>query len=226
MVILFSTILLVYGQVNFTNLSRYSSLSEKTDRRHFFKSFDFTEFHKYFIKKALNHERTIIAVIDCSFIKKSGKKTEGKASFYNGLAGRPEEGLEISVISIVEVETHLSDSVSVQQTPWRPTTELPKNPLTARRKKKSKKRSKKEVSESLTPVITRVDDYTQHLKKTRSLLPESVRYLVADGYYYRAKFWDAVRDTDLNLISKLRVDANLNYIYTGERNKLGAQEKI
>lgn len=82
------------------------------------------------------------------------------------------------------------------------------------------------MSESLTPVITRVDDYTQHLKKTRSLLPESVRYLVADGYYYRAKFWDAVRDTDLNLISKLRVDANLNYIYTGERNKLGAQEKI
>jgi hypothetical protein len=36
--------------------------------------------------------------------------------------------LEISVISVVEVETHLSYSVSVQQTPWRPPTELPKNP--------------------------------------------------------------------------------------------------
>jgi len=117
MVILFSTILLVYGKVNFTNLGRYSSLSEKTYRRHFLKNFDFPEFHKYFIKKALNHEPTIIAVIDCSFIKKSAKKTEGKASFYNGLAGIPEEGLEISVISIVEVETHLSYSVSVQQTP-------------------------------------------------------------------------------------------------------------
>jgi hypothetical protein len=34
MVIFFSTILLVYGKVNFTNLSRYSSLSEKTYRRH------------------------------------------------------------------------------------------------------------------------------------------------------------------------------------------------
>jgi hypothetical protein len=29
LVILFSTILLIYGKVNFTNLSRYSSLSEK-----------------------------------------------------------------------------------------------------------------------------------------------------------------------------------------------------
>jgi len=35
LVILFSTILLAYGKVNFTNLSRYSSLSEKTYRRHF-----------------------------------------------------------------------------------------------------------------------------------------------------------------------------------------------
>ncbi len=101
------------------------------------------------IKKALNHERTLIAVIDCSFIPKSGKKTEGKASFYNGVAGRPEEGLEISVIAVVEVETHLSYSLSVQQTPWRPTTELPKNPLTAQVKKKLKKNgAKKEIQKA------------------------------------------------------------------------------
>jgi len=225
MVILFSTILLVYGKVNFTNLGRYSSLSEKTYRRHFLKGFDFPEFHKYFINQALNHERTLIAVIDCSFIPKSGKKTEGKASFYNGVAGRPEEGLEISVIAVVEVETHLSYSLSVQQTPWRPTTELPRNSLTAKVKKHSKKRGEKIAPESSMPEITRVDDYAQHLIKTRSLLPDSVRYLVADGYYYRFKFWNAVRDADLNLIGKLRVDANLNYIYTGERNKRGAPRK-
>ncbi|MEG4229105.1 transposase [Microcoleus sp. N9_B2] len=225
MVILFSTILLVYGKVNFTNLCRYSSLNEKTYRRHFFKDFDFAGFNKLLINQALNNERTLIAVIDCSFIPKSGKKTEGKASFYNGVAGRPEEGLEISVISVVEVETHLSYSLSVQQTPWRPPTELPKNPLTAKVKKNSKKRGEKRNTEISTPEITRVDSSAQHLKKTRCLLPESVRYLVADGYYYRAKFWDAVRDTDLNLISKLRVDANLNYIYTGERNKRGAPRR-
>ena len=225
MVTLFSTILLVYGKVNFTNLSRYSSLSEKTYRRHFLKNFDFAEFNQYFINKALGYEQTIIAVIDCSFIDKSGKKTEGKASFYNGVAGRPEEGLEISVISVVEVETHLSYSVSVQQTPWRPPTELPKNRLTAQRKIKSKKPTKKKARLCSTPEITRVDDYAQHLKKTRSLLPESVRYLVADGYYYRAKFWDAVRNSNLNLISKLRSDANLKYLYTGEKNKIGAPRK-
>jgi len=76
MVILFDTILLVYGQVNFTTPSRYSLLSKKTYRRHFLKNFDLSEFHQYFINKTLNYERTIIAAIDCSLINKRGKKTE------------------------------------------------------------------------------------------------------------------------------------------------------
>ncbi|MEG5037061.1 transposase, partial [Microcoleus sp. AT3-D2] len=218
MVILFSTILLVYGKVNFTNLGRYSSLSEKTYRRHFFKGFDFPEFHKYFINQALNHERTLIAIIDCSFIPKRGKKTEGKASFYNGVAGRPEEGLEISVIAVVEVETHLSYSRACTTNSVASDNRTPEKIPNCQGKKKLKKTEKKIAPSSSMPEITRVDDYAQHLIKTRSLLPDSVRYLVADGYYYRFKFWKAVHDADLNLIGKLRVNANLNYIYTGERN--------
>ncbi|MEP6545124.1 hypothetical protein NDI47_23680 [Microcoleus vaginatus GB1-A2] len=120
LITLFSTILLVYGKVNFTNLSRYSCLSEKTYRRHFLKNFKFPQFNQDFLEKALNPEHTVIAVIDCSFLRKSGKKTDGKAYFYNGVAGKSEEGLEISVISIVEIETRLSYSLSVQQTPSRP----------------------------------------------------------------------------------------------------------
>ena len=70
LITLFSTILLVYGKVNFTNLSRYSYLSEKTYRRHFLKSFNFPQFNQYFMKEALNREPTVIAVIDCFFFKK------------------------------------------------------------------------------------------------------------------------------------------------------------
>jgi hypothetical protein len=127
---------------------------------------------------------------------------------------------------VVEVETHLSYSLSVQQTPWRPTTELPKNPLTTKVKKNSKKLSPKKKPSSSTPEITRVDDSVQHKKKTRFLLPDSVRYLVADGYYCRLKFWNAVRDADLNLISKLRIDANLNYLYTGEKKSTRRSSQI
>jgi hypothetical protein len=108
LVIFFSTILLVYGKVNFTNLSRYSCLSEKTYRRHFLKNFNFPQFNQDFLKQALNPKQTVIAVIDCFFFRKSGKKTEGKADFYHSIAGKSEQGWEISVIYIVELETHLS----------------------------------------------------------------------------------------------------------------------
>jgi len=225
LITLFSTILLAYGKVNFTNLSRYSCLSEKTYRRHFLKSFNFPQFNQYFLEQALNPEHTIIAVIDCSFLRKSGKITDGKAYFYNGVAGKSEQGLEISVISMVEIETRLSYSLSVQQTPSRPQIKslkkLPQKPQNSW----SKKTRKKQESQSSTPDITRVDDYAKHLKNTRCSFPTSVRYLVADGYYYRSKFWEAVRELNLDFIGKLRVDANLRYLYTGEQNKLGAPRK-
>jgi hypothetical protein len=152
LITLFSTILLVYGKFNFTNLSRYSCLSEKTYRRHFLKSFNLTQFNQYFLKEALNREHTVIAVIDCSFLRKSGNKTDGKAYFYNGVAGKSSQGLEISVISIVEIESRLSYSLSVQQTPSRPQIKLvkkmPKNPKNCWSKKSRKKPTLK--AQSLT----------------------------------------------------------------------------
>lgn len=75
----------------------------------------------------MNPDQTVIAVSDCSFSIKSGKKNEGKANFYNSIAGLAEQGLEIYVIYIVEVETHLSSSLTVQQTPSRPQTKPREN---------------------------------------------------------------------------------------------------
>jgi len=225
LVILFSTILLAYGKVNFTNLSRYSSLSEKTYRRHFLKSFNFPQFNQLFLQSAFSHPNTLIAVIDCSFLKKSGKKTAGKDYFFNSIAGKAELGLEISVISIVEVETRLAYSLTVQQTPKR--SELsPENKPKPVQTKKTRKSSRK-ISTNLgsSSELTRVDDYIQHLRNTRTFCPDSVRYLVADGYYYRSKFCSAVRDLNLDFIGKLRTDANLRYLYTGAQNKRGAPRK-
>ncbi|MEG5159640.1 hypothetical protein QUB37_04210 [Microcoleus sp. AT3-A2] len=110
--------------------------------------------------------------------------------------------MEISVISIVEIESRLSYSLSIQQTPSRPqikpVKKMPQNRIIAG----SKKSRKKPESQSSKPGITRVEDYAQHLKNTRYFFPSSVRYLVADGYYYRSKFWDAVREWNLDFIGK------------------------
>ena len=44
MVVLFKTVLSLMGRVNFSQLSRYSSLNEKTYSRNFRRSFDFVHF--------------------------------------------------------------------------------------------------------------------------------------------------------------------------------------
>ena len=121
----------------------------------------------------------------------------------------------------------LSFTKNTTQTPSRskiePVKKLPHNPKNSW----SKKSCKKPESQSSKTDITRVDDYAyaQHLKNTRCFFPTSVRYVVADSYYYRSKFWDAVRELNLDFSGKLRVNANLRYLYTGEQNKLGAPRK-
>ena len=177
-------------------------MSEKTYRRHLIKSFNFPEFNQYFLEFALNPEHTVIAVIDCSFLRKSGKKTDGKGYFYNGVAGKSSQGLEISVISIVEIESRLSYSLSVQQTPSRPQIKPAKKLPQNQKNCWSKKSRKKPDSHSSKHDLTRVDDYAQHWKNTRYFFPSSVRYLVDDGYYYRSQFWEAVRELNLNFIGK------------------------
>ncbi|MEG5238129.1 hypothetical protein QUB77_28360 [Microcoleus sp. AT9b-C3] len=97
-------------------------------------------------------------VIDCYFLRKSGKKADGKAYFYNGGAGKSEQGLEIYVIYIVEIESRLSYSLSVQQTtsrpPIKPVKKLPQKP----HKSWSKKSRKQPDSQSSKPDITTLDD--------------------------------------------------------------------
>jgi hypothetical protein len=73
--ILFSTILVMCGKVNFTNLSRYSEMSERSYRRQFSRSYNFIKGNAELIEKAILPTSRQIIVTDCSFIKKSGKAT-------------------------------------------------------------------------------------------------------------------------------------------------------
>jgi IS4 transposase len=71
-----------------------------------------------------------------------------------------------------------------------------------------------------------VDFYLAQLRQHRQLLPEAVKYLVADGFYAKQKYVDGVRACDLHLITRLRVDANLRYLYTGPRQKRRGRPRL
>lgn len=250
MLALIPTILLLCGNVNFTNLSRYSDLSEKTYRRQYSQAFSFMSLNGQLIREAMPVPGDQLGGMDCSFIPKSGKKTYGLDWFYNGSASRTEKGLEISVIAIIDVKTHQSYTLSVQQTPATPVSTSPQS------KPKGKGNSARQrylghppiartaieqvqvILEQLPPKpnatgvcapvgaeITRIDHYLHHLKTTYPHLPAGLKYWVVDGFYSKKKFVDGVTALNLHLIGKLRSDADMRYLYTGEQKSRGAQRK-
>jgi hypothetical protein len=180
------------GRFNHTNSSRYSDLNEKTYRRWFEKRLNFIEFNRIGNKIAIPESAVKIAAMDCSFVSKSGKKTYGLAQFWNGKQGKAEKGLEISTLAVVDVDYNTAYHVSTRQTP-----------------------AESKEGE------TRVHDYVRHFRKDCYALPEDVRYIVTDAYYTKQLITNAIIESGFDQIGKLRRDANLRYLYTGEQKPKG-----
>jgi len=167
-------------------------LDEKTYRRQFAKKLNFIEFNRIGNKVAIPESAVKIAVLDCSFVVKSGKKTYGLGKFWDGKQGKAEKGLEISTLAVVDVDYNTAYHVSTRQTP-------------------------PEAKEG----ETRVHDYVRHFQKDCYALPEDVRYVVTDAYYTKQLMTQAILDSGFDQIGKMRCDANLRYLYTGEQKSKG-----
>jgi hypothetical protein len=165
-------------------------------------------------------------------------------NFYNGSINKSQKGLEISVISVVDVLAHQGYTLSVKQTATTDRQSTPDAQPTAKKKRKSKSKSnsksKSKAKAKTEPVISeRVKGYLEQLKTTRTHLPAAVKYLAADSFYSKKSVVDGVVDLDLHLVSKLRIDkegvwgklppahfrAALRYCYTGEQKLKGAPRK-
>ncbi|NJM58559.1 MAG: hypothetical protein HC857_15650, partial [Synechococcales cyanobacterium RU_4_20] len=106
---------MVCGKANYTNLSRYSDLCERTYRRHFNQGLGFERINQLLIEQYGSSAGTQIGVIDCTFGEKSGRHTPGLDWFYNGKTRQTEKGLEWSVVGVVDLDQHTGYSVSAQQ---------------------------------------------------------------------------------------------------------------
>jgi len=73
---------------------------------------------------------------------------------------------------------------------------------------------------------SRTDVSIEKIKELCENLPKEVKYLVIDGAAAKKKFVDIVEPVGLHLISRLRKDANLKYIFTGERSKQKGRPKL
>ena len=196
MLSLFAVLVVFQGKATFMNMSRYSPMNEKRFRRWSQRDFDFCEFNMKLVARTLPEQEERIAAIDASFISKSGRKTEGLGWYYNGSAGEAQRGLEISTICITDLKSNTAYALDSRQT--------------------------LDVEGD-----TRVDQYAQHVIDVAANLRElNIQYLAADAYYSKVKFVSKVLETDLHLVGKLRVDADLQWLYQGEYKGFGRPRKF
>lgn len=193
------------GKLNFRNMGRYSMFNEKTFSRNYAQEFNFAEFNQLLISEVIPQSSCLIAAFDPSFIKKSGTETYGRDFFWNGSASKAEKGLELGLLAVVDVEHNTGYSISAYQTP----------PIAATRKDKTSSITKE----------SRVDAYLKQIRESKPYLPAEVRYLAVDGFFSKKKFVTGVKNIGMEIVGKLRIDANMRYIYHGEKKRHGRPRK-
>jgi len=187
---LLGLLLMLPGHATFRNLSRYSAYHERTFARWYARDFDFVALNKAAILRVIPPAHQQALVIDASFVPKSGKKTYGLDRFWNGSHSRTEKGLEISALAWLDITDNCAYCLSVEQTP--------------------------STGEASDPETTRIDVYLDQLTRVVSEQHlRHLRYVITDGYYSKQKFLGGVRALGLDQIGKLRLDANLRYLYPG-----------
>ena len=179
------------GRANFRNLSRYSEMSEKRFSRQYAKSFDFTQFNDQLLRSYLNHNDECIAAIDASFIPKSGQTTQGLGKFYNPTISKSERGLEASLVCIINLRHNTGYTLNVEQT------------MVSEEENKTQFYANQ--------VVKLASEFQHH----------RVRYIACDAYYTKKVFVDTVQGPDLDIVGKLRIDADLQWLYEGKQKKRG-----
>ena len=62
-----------------------------------------------------------------------------------------------------------------------------------------------------------LDFERKHLEQNIDNLPANLKYIVADGEYANEEYTNYVCGKELHLVSKLRKDANMKFLYTGKK---------
>lgn len=182
-------ILSIKGKINFLQFGRFSSLGEQTFRNQFEKKFDFFAFNKQLINQVALGERVV--ALDPSYIPKAGKSTYGRGKYWSGVAKAAKWGLDICGFAVVDIVNNTALHLNAWQTPS--ATEL--------------------VNKGLNLLTYYASLVTENAVKFK----EFSDYIIADAYFSKKPFVDAILSVGLHFISRLRDDSVLKYKYYGKK---------
>ena len=156
---------------------------------------------RYFFERSfdfLTFNKTLITMsvkgrtalaFDPSHISKSGKKTPGVGYFWSGCAGKTKWGLEFCGMAVLDVARKTAFHLFGFQT-----------------------------------IDLRDDEkliafYVRKIMEKKDDLLKISKYLVADAYFSKVTFVKPFVDAGFHIVSRLRDDADLQYIFLGEQKK-------
>jgi hypothetical protein len=135
------------------------------------------------------------------YLSKSGKKTPGVGYFWSGVAGKSKWGLEVAGFAAIDPVLNTALHLDAYQTPDSEELKLAKMTL-------------------LVYYGSLIVNNAVEFKKLSN-------YIVADAYFSKLSFLEAVSQAKLFLISRLRKDCDLKYLYNGPlTGKRGAPKKF
>ena len=232
-------LLAMTGRVTMLGISRWGGrgCSYRTVQRFFAENITWVQlFWQFFVAQLYRAEREYLLAGDESVITKSGKKTHGLDHFFSGLLSKVVPSMAIFALSLIDVTERRSYPIRVEQVirseEEKAAAKAKKQPRKAQQKaqvkgqpgrpKGSQNRDKTQVE--LTPELQRIQKMVQNqLTLFQGLL--SITYLVLDGHFGNHNAWQMVRQCGLHLISKLRHDAALHFIYQGTYAGKGPYKK-
>ena len=178
---LFITFYTIPFKINFLMMGRFSNYDEKTYRNHFDSDLDLIPFfHQTLLGKKGSE---LLFAFDPSFIKKSGKKTEGLHKFWDGKSQQAAPGLEVGCLSLIDVAEQTAYHYKAQQT------------------------------QASTENNNLVNQYVKMIIDEKEAMQTLSKYVVCDGYFMKQKFIQPLKDAGFEVITKMRSDANLREIY-------------
>lgn len=179
----------IKGRINFMQMGRYGQYNESTYRINFSKAFDFQSFNRELINsKGSGH---YVIAFDPSHIRKSGKHTFGRGKFWSGCDNVMKMGLELGGFAVCDIANHTALHLAGFQTP--------------------------SAADLKAKEQTLLDYYADLWIQQADKLLEFSGYGVVDAYFSKYNYVEKIcTKTSMHLISRLRDDANLRYLYQGE----------
>ena len=195
-------------KINFTQMGKYGSRCEQTYRNNFTKDVEWGAYNTHLVRKVFSAPSDLLAIaVDQSHITKSGKCTWGVGRFWSGCDQSVMPGLEITGIGVVNATRRECMALRAVQTPGKDWF-------------KEHPRDDGKEMDLHDWYIKVVKDYAEQLKAISNIL-------VADALYSTEKIVTAMDLLGFAMVSRLRKDTVLRYLYMGPRTgKRGAPKKF